>query len=834
LIATAAAVRGAPPDNVPRIDLPHPYYFEEMYLPQLTSGPSAVAWSPDSREVVYSRAGSLWRQAIDSTVAIQLTDGPGYDYQPDWSPDGRSVVYSSEHGGAIELRLLDLGSGQAHGLTQGGAVNVEPRWSPDGRRLVYVSTAYHRRFHVFMADVQNGQLTNNVRLTGENKSALPRYYYSAYDHEINPTWTRDGKSIVFISNRGRIHGTGGFWRMAAEPGAEPTELRYEETNWRARPEFSPEGQRLVYSSYLGRNWLQLWVMPGTGGEPFPLTYGDWDDTAPRWSPDGQQIAFISNRHGSTELDLLRLPGAGMRTLQVSENRRLRPSGTLHVTVRDEHGMLTPARVTVTDATGRFYAPADAWTHSAVFDRNEQPFESRYFHTRGEDVIDVPAGVIQVDVMKGFERKPDRRSVPVAAGSSVQVETVLGANPWLDSSAKPWVSADVHVHMNYGGNYRNTPAHLAMQAQAEDLGIVENLIVNKEQRFPDIVFSGGGLGLGLDPASTSDALVVHGQEFHTSYWGHLGLLNLHDHVLLPGYAGYPNTAAASLYPMNADIADLAHAQGALVGYVHPFEEEPTPLTKPAHTDADELPVDVALGKVDYMEVVGFSDHQATAGVWYRLLNLGFRIPAAGGTDAMANYASLRGPVGMNRVYASVPNGALNSGTWLEALRHGRSFATNGPLLDFALEENLTGGTLQLERARRVAFKARLRSIVPLDHAQIVCNGAVVRELPLGAARNSAEVSGKIPLDTSGWCVLRAFTAEAKYPVLDNFVYATTSPVYVTVRGAAPRSPADARFFAAWIEHLSDSTARYPDWNSPQERERVLGKLAEAKAVFERLQ
>jgi hypothetical protein len=287
-------------------------------------------------------------------------------------------------------------------------------------------------------------------------------------------------------------------------------------------------------------------------------------------------------------------------------------------------------------------------------------------------------------------------------------------------------------------------------------------------------------------------------------------------------------------MNADIADLAHAQGALAGYVHPFEEEPTPLTKPAHTDADELPVDVALGKVDYMEVVGFSDHQATAGVWYRLLNLGFRIPAAGGTDAMANYASLRGPVGMNRVYASVPNGALNSGTWLEALRHGRSFATNGPLLDFALEENLIGGTLQLERARRVAFKARLRSIVPLDHAQIVCNGAVVRELPLGAARNSAEVSGKIPLDTSGWCVLRAFTAEAKYPVLDNFVYATTSPVYVTVRGAAPRSPADARFFAAWIEHLSDSTARYPDWNSPQERERVLGKLAEAKAVFERLQ
>ena len=53
----------------------------------------------------------------------------------------------------------------------------------------------------------------------------------------------------------------------------------------------------------------------------------------------------------------------------------------------------------------------------------------------------------------------------------------------------------------------------------------------------------------------------------------------DHLLLPGYAGYPNTAAASLYPSNADVADLAHANGALVGYVHPFEEDPTPLTHP---------------------------------------------------------------------------------------------------------------------------------------------------------------------------------------------------------------------------------------------------------------
>jgi len=115
-------------------------------------------------------AGSLWRQKIDSTRAEQLTDAPGYDYQPDWSPDGRFIVYASAQGEAIELWLLDVTSGRTRQLTQGGAVNVEPRWSPDGQRVVYVSSAYHRHFHLFVAEVHEGQLNNPVRLTEETRA----------------------------------------------------------------------------------------------------------------------------------------------------------------------------------------------------------------------------------------------------------------------------------------------------------------------------------------------------------------------------------------------------------------------------------------------------------------------------------------------------------------------------------------------------------------------------------------------------------------------------------------------------------------------------------------
>ncbi len=112
-----APLLGAPGSDclaaTPAIDLPHPYYFREMYLPQLTSGPSSVAWSPDSRELIYSMAGSLWRQRTDATRAVQLTDGPGYDYQPDWSPDGRWVIYSSYSDDARELWVLDVRAGHA-------------------------------------------------------------------------------------------------------------------------------------------------------------------------------------------------------------------------------------------------------------------------------------------------------------------------------------------------------------------------------------------------------------------------------------------------------------------------------------------------------------------------------------------------------------------------------------------------------------------------------------------------------------------------------------------------------------------------------------------------
>src|SRR5260370_41936884 len=116
--------------------------------------------------------------------------------------------------------------------------------------------------------------------------------------EISPVWTRDGKEILFVSNRGHIYGTGGFWRMRPAPGVAAHQIHYEETNWKARPDFSPDGSRMVFSSYLGGQWHQLWVMPPNGGNAFSISYGGWGVTDGGWVPQWEHLGI--NRHSPWE------------------------------------------------------------------------------------------------------------------------------------------------------------------------------------------------------------------------------------------------------------------------------------------------------------------------------------------------------------------------------------------------------------------------------------------------------------------------------------------------------------------------------------------------------
>ncbi|HEU5040708.1 MAG TPA: CehA/McbA family metallohydrolase, partial [Gemmatimonadales bacterium] len=583
-----------------QIKVPHPYYFREMLIPQVTSGPGAATWSPDGRELIYAMQGTLWRQAVGSEEARQITDGPGYDAEPDWSPDGRRLVYASYRNDAVELHLLDLASGATTALVANGAVNIEPRWSPDGSRIAYTSTEYEGRWHIFTVEVGPGPVAKPVRVTEDRDSGLPRYYYGKFDQYLSPTWSPDGRELLVVSNRGHIWGSGGFWRMPASPGGAGREIRYEETTWRASPDWSPDGHRIAYASYLGRQWHQLWLMTADGGDPIQLTYGEFDATAPRWSPAGDRLAYVSNERGNSSLWVVTVHGGGRQEVRPVRRSYLAPVGTLSLRVVDTAGRPMPARVSVRDARDRAYAPDDAWRHADDgFDRAERRLEYGYFHITGRAGLTVPAGTLEVEVSRGPEWKVQRHTVRVEAGRTSTLRVPL--RRLADLRGRGWYAGDLHVHMNYGGAYRADPARLAFMARAEDLHLVENLIVNKEGRVPDV----GYFRAGPDPVSDSVTLILHGQEYHTSFWGHIGLLGLTEHLILPGYTAYAGTPMATLQPTNSRVAELARTQGALVGYVHPYDAYPDPRDT-TRTLTHALPVDAALGLVDYYEALGFVD------------------------------------------------------------------------------------------------------------------------------------------------------------------------------------------------------------------------------------
>ena len=766
--------------------------------------------------------GSLWRQDIGSDEAVELTHPrAAYDYQPDVGRDGSSVVFSRYNGAAIELWRLDLRTGAELQLTFGGVVNVEPRLSPNGRRIAWVSTKGTGHFNLFIADMGAAGLSNARPLLGARQSKISRYYYSAWDHAINPSWSRDGRRILYVSNPEVAWGTGDIWSVSVANPKDRRRVLSEETSWSARPEMSPAGKQVLFASYHGRQWRQLWVTTPAGMAPLPVTFGEFDRWNARWSPDGQRIALISNERGNTSLVVHDLVGGAEMPVVAIKRRFKLPEARMTLDIRDEQGRSVPARVVIVGGDGRAAAPDSSWMHADDgFDRALQSTETHYFHCFSPCTLDAPEGDVQIWVQRGFRYLPWRQTVKLVANAVRAVTVKLQPND-LPPEFGAFRSADLHVHMNYGGHYRATPETLARQARAEDLDVVYNLLVNKEERVPDIAY----FRPGPDPVSGNGVLILHSQEYHTSYWGHLGLLGLSDHYLAPGFSAYQNSPLASAYPDNGAIADLAHAQGALVGYVHPFDDDPA-------TDkvlTNELPADVANGKVDYMEIVGFSDHKSTASVWYRLLNLGYRIPAGAGTDAMTNYADLRGPVGMNRVFLDT-RGDISPAALLAALKAGRTFASNGPLLGLDVDGRHPGDTVSLSHSGKLKFKIALRSPMPVDHLEVVQDGKVVASYtPSG----QLDAVGEVQVDHSGWVLLRAWSDGSDPHVLDIYPYATTSPIYLELPGGRTGHPEDAAYFSHWLDRvIADASAR-KDFRTEAERQKTLDYLQKARDKFSAL-
>ena len=195
----------------------------------------------------------------------------------------------------------------------------------------------------------------------------------------------------------------------------------EQTLYRARPDMSIDGKRFVYSSTGGTSdqYSNLYVQPVAGGEPYKLTFYEHDAFHPRWSPDGEWIAYISNEHGVSHLELLETYGGERRKVTITHRRWKRPMGVLSVrTVDASTGKIAPARIHLTASDGKFYCPRETYS------RFLQGALDHAFHTTGTFNIDVPVGTLSLVAVKGFEFWPTETEVEIIAGDVTRVELGL--------------------------------------------------------------------------------------------------------------------------------------------------------------------------------------------------------------------------------------------------------------------------------------------------------------------------------------------------------------------------------------------------------------------------
>lgn len=819
--APAPAGASAPRAAYPRA-LTGGNYMHNYYLPPVSSSPWRPSFSPDGDWIAFSMSGSIWKVRIGEDVAYELTANATYDSSPAWSPDGRWIAYTADdRSRSVNLMLLDTLTGESSALTRGEHVNLDPAWSPDGSRLLYVSTAPNGWYHIHALPLEQGVAGEPVRLTEDHAYPNERLYFGSQDLHIQPTLSPDGAEMILVSNRGIPLGSGGVWRAPVGPDAmaRATLILREETLYRTRPQWSPDGSRILYGSHRGSQSTNLYVLPVRGGEPYQLTFGDWDHFEPRWSPDGERIVYVSNRRGISELRLLQTFGGEDRAVEIRRRVHRRPMGTLRVTVSDAAtGRPTAAKVFLRAADGKAYAPPEAFQRVAA-----RALHLDFFHTAGEFTVKLPAGEASILAMKGFEREPAAASVAVRAGAVTQLRLDLGR--FTDYTALGWYSGSDHVHMNYGGNLHNTPENLLFMAAAEDLHVVGEKIANKDNRIFDHQFFNGAFDAGR---STPERILAWGEEYRPPFYGHINFINLAKHLISPFTTGYEGTAIESLYPSNTDMFRLARRQGAAGGYVHPFSRDPESA---GYAVARGFPVDLALGAFEYLEVMTSAIHaEHTARVWHRALNCGFKVTASGGEDSITGLH--RTPaLGAARMYAYLGD-RLAWNRWVDAVRRGRTFVTNGPLVRLAIDGRLPGTEIRLPpEGGSVQLEARLETAFPVDALELVQNGNVLREIPLLADGRAGMLSERIRVDQSGWYTLRATTEGPVLPIDDSRLYAETGPVYVYCGDEPVRSAEDAAYFIRWIDDITRQADEHSGWRSEREREHVLGQFREARRVFE---
>lgn len=500
---------------------------------------------------------------------------------------------------------------------------------------------------------------------------------------------------------------------------------------------------------------------------------------------------------------------------------VRPLERLRVKLLDEDGKPVIARVYLTGSDGLAYAPTGSINRYTAM--SAEP----YFDADGAFAVDVPAGETQIEATRGQEYELTGRKVDATKDGPV---VTLQLKRWTNMAARGWYSSDAHIHANYTANQHQVIDlnDIRLYVHAEDLNNANMMVANSGDAFVhDIQYFEG------KPNAISEAryVVYWNEEMRNrGTYGHMSFFGLKK-LIYPLYTAFPNTPYPEDYPPNYTQADAAKRDNAAVDYVHPanvpnFEEL-------GGAGAHELPVDLALGKVDAMDVVSNLDEIASMEIWYRLLNCGFRLAISAGTDSFTNVADHYAPGG-GRVYvhSGVP---LNYDHWVREYKRGHSFASNGPVLSFTVDGHEAGDDLRFAAGSKetVLVKATMTTQVPVDKVEIVVNGKAVTSRDTHGQK-LVSLDEPVTLDRSAWIAVRAIGPWHRLILNDAQAFAHTSPVYVYFGEQRVVFPEDARFYDEWIGKLIAQVRSKGRFATPAHREEVVALFRRAQEIYRGLE
>jgi hypothetical protein len=444
-------------------------------------------------------------------------------------------------------------------------------------------------------------------------------------------------------------------------------------------------------------------------------------------------------------------------------------------------------------------------------------ESHFILLDGSGRYELPAGNYRIEAYHGIFCEPVSEAFVLKAGEHRRL--TLSLRPVEAAKGDRWVSGDDHIHLTRAAEDNDV---FLRWLQADDLS-VGNFLQLQRQADAAVQYAFGKEG----EASAQGTAIRSGQESRSEFYGHVNLLGP-SRLVRPVSVGmmYANTAEA--YPFPNRIFAEGRALGAAVGYAH-FDGSMKHST---------LPLDLALGAIDFIEVFQFGELKAER--WYELLNAGFRVTGIAGSDFPANLGRFR-PwpraiplLGPERTLVKVEGdpkpGRSAFDLWVEGVRRGEAVVSNGPLLDLVVEGRASGAVVDWRGdSKPIRGEASASAFRPLEALEIVVNGQVVATRAGDGKQRALRLPFEVPLAGSAWVAARV---RAIRVANEPAIQAHTNPVYV-LRDRRPvyiKAARDA-VIARWKRELDYYRGTELTFADPEHRRELEAKLEEATRILQ---